>query len=86
LRFAVHGPGYPVASPRVKGDGEVGGVPHRDVPGVAAVVPQHRFLSGGGDEPVPGHANTLSGTTDISGGVKRRFLPGLKAGVSTPRS
>ena len=53
---------------------------------VAAVVPQDRFLSGGGDEPVPGHANTLSGTTDISGGVKRRFLPGLKAGVSMPRS
>ena len=24
--------------------------------------------------------------TDISGEVKRRFLPGLKAGVSTPRS
>jgi len=23
--------------------------------------------------------------TDISGEVKRRFLPGLKAGVSTPR-
>jgi len=62
-------------------DGEV-----PDVPGVAAVVPQHRFLGGGRAEPVPGHANTLSDTTDISGEVKRRFLPGLKAGVSTPRS
>ena len=36
--------------------------------------------------PEPGHANTLSDSTDISGEVKRRFLPGLKAGVSTPRS
>jgi hypothetical protein len=52
----------------------------------AAVVPQHRFLSGRGEEPVPGHANTLSDTTDISGEVKRRFRPGLKTGVSTPRS
>jgi hypothetical protein len=56
-----------------------------DVPGVAAVVPQHRFLRGGGAEPVPSHANILSNTTDISGEVKRRFFPGLKAGVSTPR-
>src|SRR6266581_6182233 len=55
------------------------------VPGVAAVVPQHRFLGGRGEQPVPGHANTLSGTADISGGVTRRFLPGLRAGVSTPR-
>src|SRR5271170_495813 len=57
VRFAVHGPGYAVASPRSHGD-----------------------------EPVPGHTNTLSDTADISGEVKRRFLPGLKAGVSTPRS
>ncbi len=33
MRFTVHRPGNPVASPRVKGDGEVGGVPRRDVPG-----------------------------------------------------
>ena len=33
MRFAVQGPGFPVASPRVKGDGEVGGVPRRDVDG-----------------------------------------------------
>ena len=62
-------------------DGEV-----PDVPGVAAVVPQHRFLGGGGVQPVPGHANTLAKTADISGEVMRRFLSGLKAGVSTPRS
>jgi hypothetical protein len=55
-------------------------------PGVAAVVLQHRFLGGRGDEPVPGHTNTLANTTDISGEVKRRLLPGLKAEVSTPRS
>jgi len=61
-----------------------GQVPH--VPGVAAVVPQHRFLGGRGEQPVPGHANILSNHTDISGEVKRRFLPGLKAEVSTPRS
>ena len=61
-----------------------GQVPH--VPGVAAVDPQHRLLGGRGEQPVPGHANTLSDGTDISGEVARRFLPGLKAGVSTPRS
>ena len=62
-------------------DGEV-----PDVTGVAAVVPQHRLLGGGGEQPVPGHANTLSDTADIAGEVTRRFLPGLKAGVSAPRS
>jgi hypothetical protein len=36
--------------------------------------------------PVPGHANTLSTATDISGEVKRRLLPGLKAGAATPPS
>jgi len=61
-------------------DGEV---PY--VPGVAAVVSQHRFLGGRGEQPVPGHTNTLANTTDVSGEVKRRVLPGLKAGVSTPR-
>jgi hypothetical protein len=59
-----------------------GQVPH--VPGVAAVVPQHRLLGGRGEQTVPGHANTLSGTADISREVTRRFLPALKARVSTP--
>ncbi len=34
---------------------------------------------------VADNSNIPSGT-DISGEVKRRFLPGLKAGVSTPQS
>jgi hypothetical protein len=34
---------------------------------------------------VADNSNIPSGT-DISGEVKRRFLSGLKAGVSTPRS
>ncbi len=55
------------------------------VPGVAAVVPQHRFLGGRGKQPVPGHTNTLSDSTEISRTVTRYFLPELKAGVSTPR-
>jgi hypothetical protein len=59
-------------------------VPH--VPGVRAVVPQHRLLGGRGEQPVPGHANILANSTGIPGEVKRRFLPGLKAGVSTPRT
>ena len=57
-------------------------------PGMRAVVPQHCLLGGRGEQSVPGHTNILATTTDISGMVKRRFLPGLKlkAGVSTPRS
>ena len=71
--------GVPV---RVLLDGEV---PH--VPGLRAVVPEHRlFLGGRGDHAVSGHANTLASATDISGEVKRRLLPCLTAGVSTPRS
>jgi hypothetical protein len=140
LRFAVHRPGNPVASPRSHGvprrdvpgrihisvTGETAGsapehgltltrspvhLPARraplarqrgfnllhparglvldgevpDVPGVRAAAPQHRLLGGCGDQPVPGHTNTLSDTPDISGEVKRRFLPGLKTGVSTPQ-
>ncbi len=50
------------------------------------MVPQDRFLGGRGEQTVPGHANILANTTDISGEVKRRFPPGLKAGVSTPLS
>src|SRR5439155_16340024 len=45
-----------------------------NVPGVAAVFPQHRLLGGRGDQTVPGHTNTLANYTDISGKEKRRFL------------
>ena len=55
-----------------------GQIPH--VPGMAAVVDQHRFLRGGWEEPVPGHANILSITADISGEAKRRFLAGHRVG------
>jgi hypothetical protein len=59
---------------------------HSEVPdktGMCAVLQQHRLLGGRGlkTEPYP---NTLSTTTDISR-RERRFLPGLKAEVSTPR-
>jgi hypothetical protein len=48
-------------------------------------VPQQRHLLGGrGRKPKP-HATTLETTTDIPR-RERRFLPGLKAGVSTPRN
>ena len=68
-RFAVRGPGSPVASPRSHG------------------MPCRGFVLGGGNArlAVADKLNIPSGT-DISGEVKRRFLPGLKAGVSTPRS
>jgi len=58
-------------------------VPH--IPGMRAVVQQHRLLSGHRSQPVSRHANTLASTADISGEVKRRCLPRLKAGDSTPR-
>ena len=61
-----------------------GQVPH--VPGVRAVVPQHRLLGGRREQPVPGHTNTLASTTDIFGEVKGRSLSGLQAEISTPRS
>jgi len=97
LRFAIHGPGYPVASSRGHG------VPRRDipgrvhigiagisaghVPGMGTVVPQHVFLGGRGKQPVAeGHTNILSTKADISGEVKRRFFLGLQIEAETPRS
>jgi hypothetical protein len=55
------------------------------VSGVAAMIQQHGLLGRRRNQPVPGHANTLANAADISGEVKRRFLPGLKVPVSTPR-
>jgi hypothetical protein len=60
-----------------------GQVPH--VPGVRAVIAHYRFLGGRGKQPVLGHTNTVAMATDVSGGVKQRFLPGPKGSVSAPR-
>jgi hypothetical protein len=57
-------------------------VPH--ISGVRAVLQQHRLLGGCGHKPKP-HARTLITTTDIPR-RERRFLPGPKAGVSTPHN
>src|SRR5580704_2283398 len=35
-----------------------------NVPGVAAVFPQHSLLGGRGDQTVPGHTNTLASDAD----------------------
>jgi hypothetical protein len=79
--FQIAGCGRSATAPvRVLFDGQV---PH--IPGMGAVVPQHRLL-GRREQPVPGHANRISTTTDNFGEVKRRFLLVLKAGVCTPRS
>jgi hypothetical protein len=56
---------------RVLLDGEI---PY--VPGVGAVIPQHRPLSGRRIQPVPRHANRIANTSDISWEVKRRCLLG----------
>jgi hypothetical protein len=53
-------------------------VPH--VPGMAAMLAQHCLLGGRGAQPVLGHTNILANNTDIYREVKRRFIPGLKAG------
>jgi hypothetical protein len=57
-----------------------------NVPGMAAMIPEHRILGGRGKQPVSGHANTLSTTTDIFGEVKRRLVPSLKAKTLASRS
>jgi hypothetical protein len=46
---------------------------------------QQFLLGRRGEQPVSGHANTVAMTTDISGGVKQRFLPDPEASVSAPR-
>ncbi|MCW2863986.1 MAG: hypothetical protein JWP48_5694 [Actinoallomurus sp.] len=54
-----------------------------DKPGVRAVFQQHLLLGRCGRKPEP-HANTPTTTTDKQG-RERRFIPGLKTRVSTPR-
>jgi hypothetical protein len=62
-----------------------GQIPHK--PGVATVFGQHRRLLNVGKQPKPAHINNLGSTTDNqSKGGKRRFLPRLKPGVSTPQN
>jgi hypothetical protein len=56
-------------------------IPHKT--GMRAMLQQQRLLGGCGLQPKP-HATTLKNTTDIPR-RERCFLPGLKAGVSTPR-
>ncbi len=61
-----------------------GQVPHK--PRVARVFGQRRCLLRAGKQPKPAHINNLGVTTDnISKGGKRRFLPRLKPGISTPQ-
>ena len=50
------------------------------IPGMGALIPQHRFLGGRGEQPVPGHANIVAMITDNYGEVRRRLFHGLKAG------
>jgi len=57
-----------------------GHVPHK--PGVRAVVLQHCALSGGRDQAVTRHSNTLSRATDISEGVRRRIDFGRNIRIS----
>jgi hypothetical protein len=53
---------------------------------MATVFGQCCRLLAAGAQPKPTHVNNLGGTTDnLSKGGKRRFLPWLKLGVSTPQ-
>jgi hypothetical protein len=60
-----------------------GEVPH--VAGMGAVIAQHRFLGGRGQQAIPRHTNTLTIATDISREVKRRTLPALEGRFPAPR-
>ena len=62
-----------------------GKIPHK--PGMTTVFGQYRRLLHAGKQPKPAHINNLGSTTDNpSKGGKRRFLPWLKLGVSTPQN
>jgi hypothetical protein len=52
---------------------------------MGAVIAQHRFLGGRGQQAIPGHTNTLATASDISREVKRRSRPVLEGGIPTPR-
>ena len=61
-----------------------GEVPYES--GLRTVIPQHHLLSGGWEQPVSGHANTLATTTDISEGGEAVLPLGSKPKVAKPRS
>jgi hypothetical protein len=56
-------------------------IPHKT--GMLAMLQQRHLLGGRGRKPKP-HATTLKNTTD-NPRRERRFHPGLKAGIFTPR-
>jgi hypothetical protein len=76
VRFAVHGPGCSVASPRK---------PHVLSPGLHEL-PRHGLPGEPREQLVAVHANVLSTTTDVSGEVKRRVLLSRKGGAGLPRT
>ena len=62
-----------------------GKIPHK--PRMATVLGHDRSLLTTGKQPKSAHTDNLGTTTDNqSKGGKRRFLPRLKPGVSTPPS
>jgi hypothetical protein len=57
-----------------------------DKPGMTTVLGQRCRLLRAGKQPKPAHINNLGTTTDnMPKGGKRRFLPRLKPGISTPQ-
>ena len=61
-----------------------GKIPHK--PGMTTMLGQHRRLLNTGKQPKPGHISNISAATDnMAKGGKRRFLPQLKPGDSTPQ-
>ncbi len=61
-----------------------GQIPHK--PRMATMLSQHRRLLNAGQQPKPRHPNNITRTTDKpTKRRRRRFLPRLKPGVSTPQ-
>ena len=86
MRFAVQPPAQRRASPRARGVPRLlfhGQIPYE--PCARAMPPQDNFLLSRRRKAVPGHTRTLTTGTDNPKEVKRRFLPTLKDGASTPR-
>jgi hypothetical protein len=61
-----------------------GQIPHK--PGMATVFGQYCCLLNAGKQPKPAHSNNLGKPTDnLPKGGRRRFIPRLKPGASTPQ-